>query len=171
MTMRANTNRFLYEAMLPYVAGKRTLDIGCGDGAYSGMSKTTVRLDMDESFDPDIVCDLRDKDLPFADVEFECTLILEVLEYVDKARALEVLRQCKRITSGRIYILSPLWHDVSIHHSKWSLKDFDGWERMEFGNYFFGHLDFYPGWDEVKVDSPQSAQIRSSFGYNTGWDY
>ena len=171
MTMRTNTNRFLYEAMLPYVDGKRTLDIGCGDSAYSGMSSTTIRLDMDESFLPDFLYDLRDKDLPFEEGEFECTLILEVLEYIDKPRALEVLRQCKKVTSGRIYLLSPLWYDAEIHQSQWSLEDFEKWERIEFGNHFFGYLDFYPGWDEVKVSNSQSAQIRSPFGYKTDFDY
>lgn len=184
-----NTNRFLYDTMLPYVQGKKTLDIGCGDGAYSSLSEGTTRLDKDERFKPDVTLDLETSGLPFKDDEFECILILDALQHLTKKRAQQILRQASTMTSGRIYVLVPLWGDPA-HRSSWVLDDFKGWARIDFGNYFFGHWDFDPSKaeeissaepeqpePEVEVSStetkadPKGAEIRSSFGYKTDWDY
>lgn len=184
-----NTNRFLYDTMRPYAQGKKVLDIGCGDGAYSSLSEGTVRLDKDERFKPDVALDLETSALPFRDGEFECILILDALQYLTKKRAQHILRQAKAVTSGRIYVLAPLWNDPVAHRSSWIVDDFNGWARIDFGNHFFGHWDFDPSKAEeisnvepgpepeaetptVEPEaSPKSAEIRSSFGYKTDWDY
>ena len=146
-----NTNRFLYDTMRPYAQGKKALDIGCGDGAYSSLSEDTVRLDKDERFEPDVALDLEASDLPFKDGEFECILILDALQHLTKKRAQHILRQAKAITSGRIYVLVPLWDSLD-QSSRWSPHDFKGWTRIDFGNYFFGYWDFDPS-KEVEVSS------------------
>lgn len=183
-----NTNRFLYDTMRPYAQGKKTLDIGCGDGAYSSLSENTVRLDKEERFEPDVRLDLRTSSLPFKDDEFECILILDTLQHLTKERARQILGMAKAITSGRIYVLVPTWD--SMDQSRWSPHDFKGWTRIDFGNYFFGYWDFDPSKvEEVSSVEPEppapeaeassaepegnqkSAEIRSSFGYKTDWDY
>ena len=185
-----NTNRFLYDAIRPYAQGKKTLDIGCGDGAYSSLSEDTVRLDRDEKFKPDVALDLRTSALPFKDDEFECILILDALQHLSRNRAREILRQAKAVTSGRIYVLVPLRNEMDANRSSWSPGDFKGWTRIDFGNYFFGYWDFDPSKVEeisdMEPDPPEpevevsttnpdedskGAEIRSPFGYNTDWDY
>jgi len=170
---RVNTNRFLYDTMLPYVQGKRTLDIGCGDGAYSAVSDNTVKIDRLKRFNPDVLLDLEGAELPYSENEFECILMLELLEHLTRECGEGLLRQVKRIASGRIYVLAPLWMDSGLHQSAWSTEDFRGWTRIEFGNYFFGYWENAPGKSEPEPEKkkPQSAEIGSPFGHKSPWDY
>lgn len=174
---RINTNRFLYDTMFPHVQGRRTLDIGCGDGAYSAMSKDTVRVDRLKRFAPDVLLDLEGADLSYRENEFECVLMIEFLEHLTRARGEELLRQAKRISSGKVYVLTPLWRDSDLHQSGWSLEDFEGWTRIDFGNYFFGYWECTPGKGDSgpaqkrTQESSQSAEIRSPFGHKTPYDY
>jgi len=146
--------------MLPYVRGKKTLDIGAGNGAYSHLSKNTTTLDGWDKVNPDILINLEYHDLPFKENEFECVLMIDFIEHLTRIRGEAILEQAKSVTSGRIYLLTPLWWDtneehtndpkcwaygneLNLHRSQWTMDDFKDWHRIiwEGQNYFFGYWE------------------------------
>ena len=156
--IKGNANRFLFSKIHEYANGKKTLDIGCGNKAYSGVSNDVTTLDGWDKVNPDILLNLENSDLPFSENEFECVLMIDFIEHLTRKRGEEVLRQAKKITSGRIYLLTPLWWDsnhkhtndpkcwaygneLNLHLSQWETSDFDGWHDFGKKNYFFGYWE------------------------------
>jgi len=155
-------NKYIFSNVSKYAKGKRTLDIGCGNKTYSGVSSTTVTVDGWDKVEPDHLIDLEKGDLPFGKNSFECVLMLDFIEHVTRDRGETILKQAKRIASGRIYLLTPLWWDtneahtndpacwaygnkLNLHLSRWERKDFSGWTeiglKIEGEEYFFGYWE------------------------------
>ncbi|MHA2084455.1 MAG: hypothetical protein ACXABD_11935 [Candidatus Thorarchaeota archaeon] len=152
-------NETLFRKIAKYARGKRTLDIGCGNKAYSHVSGNTVTLDGWDKTNPDVLINLEDEDLPFKENQFECVLMLDFIEHMSRERGEAILEQAKVVTSGRLYMLTPLWWDTNEKHtndptcwaygnklnnhlSLWKREDFAGWEELGFKvngeEYFFG---------------------------------
>lgn len=123
------------------------LDVGCGDKQYSKDLAHAITIDAWPKVQPDYVIDLNDKLFPFADWEFDVVLMIDFIEHLSKSRGQLVLKDAKRICSGKIILVTPLiWDDNSkntdkpghwcfgnpfnYHSSIWSAKDFIGWERI-----------------------------------------
>jgi len=155
-------NRFLFSKVAEYAWGKKTLDIGCGNKAYSDVSMDTSTVDGWEKTDPDFLINLEEQDLTWPENSFECVLMLDFIEHMTRARGLLILEQAKTICSGRIYLLTPLWWDsnekhtndpkcwaygneLNNHLSQWSKDDFIGWTEIGLSigeeNYFFGYWE------------------------------
>lgn len=150
----------IFKAIQPYAEGKKTLDIGCGNKAYSKVSKQTTTLDGWGKVEPDILINLEHQDLPFAENSFECVLMLDFIEHMTRERGEDILGQAKHICSGRIYLLTPLWWDTNEKHTNdpscwaygnklnnhlsfWQREDFKDWSEIgltiEEEEYFFGY--------------------------------
>jgi len=155
-------NEFLFKTIAEYARGKTTLDIGCGNKTYTSVSNTTVTVDGWDKVDPDHLLNLEEEDLPFKKNSFECVLMLDFIEHMTAERGAEILKQAKRICSGRLYILTPLWwdtnekhtndpacwaygNDLNNHLSLWSRDQFQGWTEIGFKvegeEYFFGYWE------------------------------
>ena len=157
---------FLFETISSYAMGKKTLDIGCGNKTYSGVSDQTVTLDGWDAVNPDILLNLEKDDLPFEENEFECVLLLDVIEHIERKRGEEILEQAKKIASGRVYVFTPLWWDtneahtndpacwaygnqLNLHKSFWPLEDWQDWTKLGYVirdegkvyDYFFGYWE------------------------------
>ena len=152
-------NDSLFRRIAKYARGRKTLDIGSGNKAYSDVSGNTVTLDGWDKTNPDVLIDLENKDLPFQEGEFECVLMLDFIEHMTRERGEIILNQAKAITSGRLYLLTPLWWDTNEKHTNdpscwaygnklnnhlsfWKREDFPDWEELGFKingeEYFFG---------------------------------
>ena len=155
-------NEYIFSNVAKYARGKRTLDIGCGNKTYTSVSDTTVTVDGWDKVDPDHLVDLENEDLPFKKNSFECVLMLDFIEHMTRERGEVVLKQAKRIASGRVYLLTPLWWDaneshtndpgcwaygnkLNLHLSQWGREDFKEWTEIGFKiegeEYFFGYWE------------------------------
>lgn len=159
---RGIPNNELFQTIAEYAKDKSTLDIGCGNKAYSSVSKNTITLDGWDRAEPDILINLEHHDLPFKENSFECVLMLDFIEHMSLERGKIILEQAKKITSGRIYLLTPLWWDTNEHHtndpkcwafgnklnnhkSLWERNNFIDWTEIGFKNedeeYFWGYWE------------------------------
>lgn len=159
---KGTPNKMLFKMISEYAKDKKTLDVGCGNKAYSSVSKYTTTLDGWDKVKPDILIDLEHHDIPFNENSFECILMLDFIEHLSLDRGKVILEQAKKITSGRIYLLTPLWWDTNEHHtndpecwafenqlnnhkSLWGRKDFSGWieigHKNESGEFFWGYWE------------------------------
>lgn len=157
---RGRPNRIIFEAIAKYAHNRKTLDIGCGNKAYSHVSINTTTLDGWDAVSPDFLINLENEDLPFENNEFECVLMIDLIEHLTRKRGEQILEQAKQIASGRIYLLTPLWWDtnenhtsdpkcwaygneLNLHRSLWKREDFLDWTeirpRIQGGKYYFGY--------------------------------
>jgi SAM-dependent methyltransferase len=143
---------FLYEF---YFRGKKTLDIGCGEGEFLKHDTTLI-----EGFDPNerVVERLRKERytvacadgsaLPYADASFAMAHCHNVIEHVDIPTALSMLREAQRILiPGGSLVLS----------SEVVTKKF--WHT-------FGHVKPYPPEAVIKLlrhDSRESFEALEGF--------
>ena len=155
-------NEDLFRKIAEYASGRKTLDIGCGNKTYTDVSEDTVTLDGWNAVNPDYLVNLEHEDLPFKENEFECVLMIDFIEHLTRERGEVILEQAKTITSGRIYLLTPLWWDTNEHHtndpncwaygnklnnhlSLWSREDFFDWTELgltiEGDEYYFGYWE------------------------------
>ncbi len=160
--MKGIPNEYLFQKIAEYAHGRRTLDIGCGNKAYSHVSADTVTLDGREKTGPDILVNLEKEDLPFKEDDFECILMIDFIEHMTKERGVAILEQAKVMTSGRIYLLTPLWWDTNEKHTNdpkcwaygnelnnhlsfWNREDFFDWTEIGFSiedeEYYFGYWE------------------------------
>jgi len=136
------------------------LDIGCGDKKIiKRLRGSHTTLDIWEPFSPDIVWDLNKLPLPFKDGMFDVTLMLDVIEHLDKEKGKKLLEEIKRVTRRHILVFTPLWWTENLfymnninsvyygnpyerHQSLWSREDFKDFQEINeldfMGNYYFG---------------------------------
>lgn len=138
------------------------LDLGSGNMKFVKELKAKVTtLDVWDKFHPDIVHDLEQLPLPFENDSFDFITAIDVIEHIDKAVGLELLKELKRVAKKGIIIFTPkFWtpneesyfnpksdyfrnkHDL--HKSCWYEEDFKGYEVIcEEGyleKYFFRKL-------------------------------
>lgn len=69
------------------------LNLGCGDDYRKGW----VNVNIDPSFDPDVVLDLEESPWPWADDQFERILLDNVLEHIVPPRRIPFLNECRRV--------------------------------------------------------------------------
>jgi len=139
----------LHRDIAAYAKGKRVLDIGCGNKAYSTVSANVVTLDGWDKTDPDVLLNLEEDDLPFEEGAFGCVLMLDLIEHLSKERGAEILEQAKRVTSGRVYVFTPSWWDTNESHT----NDPNCWAYQ---NELNVHKSFWPPEDFAK---PQWTSI------------
>ena len=103
------TDPILFNAVRNYTEGTKTvLDVGCGNKDYSKVSTSVVTVDAWPKVSPDVLVNLEEENLPFENNSFDCVLLLDFIEHVDKDRGVELIRQAQEITRGRVYLLTPL---------------------------------------------------------------
>jgi len=83
-----------------YIVGE-CLDVGCGKIGVLG----DVRLDIDESVDPDVVHDL-EEGLPFNSNSFDTVCCLHVLEHLEND--LNLVEEMKRVARKRVVAIVPV---------------------------------------------------------------
>lgn len=92
--------------------------------------------------------------LLFKENEFDVALLIDVIEYFEKERGLEVIEQSKKIASKYVFVLTPAWWEsqgeeakvdpFQSHRSFWTYNDFhgEGWlwpKKLEsLKGYLFG---------------------------------
>lgn len=138
--------------------GESILDVGCGIKTHSDPFLNTNKVttvDAWNNVNPDILIDLEVEDFPFLEYQFDNIIMLDFIEHLSKNRGYEILSQCKRICSKRIFLFTPLiWSDNLInvnnpdlwcygnefdkHKSLWYEEDFIDFEKIVFPDYFFG---------------------------------
>lgn len=141
---RIKGKSFIYEF---YCKGKKTLDLGCGEGEFLAYDKDTI-----EGVDPNVravtrlkkegytVKEGRADKLPHDDSVFEVVHCHNVIEHVDIETAHKMLEEVKRVlVPGGIFVLS----------SEVVTKKF--WET-------FGHVKPYPPMAVLKLLRPESRE-------------
>lgn len=97
-------------------SARSCLDVGCGRGAFKSIKGFySVGCDISLSslikarekgyYDNLVRCDVRH--LPFEPKCFDVVICIEVIEHLDKADAIELLRQIEEIASRQIIIMTP----------------------------------------------------------------
>jgi hypothetical protein len=135
------------------------LDLGCGDKKISKWFNHATTVDAWEKCKPDVVHNMNELPLPFADNSHDHVLLLDVIEHFEKEQGFRVLEEAKRVCRKSVYVLTPLWwqendsntHDpanvyynnnFNLHKSLWKKDDFTGWKVVSdtgpYKNYFFG---------------------------------
>lgn len=74
-------------------ADSRRLNLGAGDDYRAGW----LNVDIDPSFEPDVVLDLEETPWPWEDDRFGLILVDNVLEHIDPRRRVSFIRQCRRV--------------------------------------------------------------------------
>ncbi len=141
---RLKGRSFLYEF---YFKGKKTLDVGCGEGEFMKHDRKLVT-----GFDPNqrVVARLKSEgfnvfsasgeNMPFGDGEFEMAHCHNVIEHLDVAAAYGMLKETSRVLRpGGFLVLS----------SEVVTKKF--WET-------FGHIKPYPPAAVIKLLRPDSRE-------------
>ena len=136
------------------------LDLGCGYQSPIGLIKnkkfTSVGVDIFEKYidisrkkkihDNYITCNFMDIDNFVAPKSFDCVILLEVIEHLDKIDAIKLLKKIENIAIKRIIISSPngflsqeMYHNniYQIHKSGWNQKFF---KRLNFKVFGIGGL-------------------------------
>src|SRR6266487_3931228 len=81
----------------PYF-GSENLNIGCGRSPEPSLNgQHWVNLDMDVNGPADVIHDLNDLPLPFAEGQFDSILAVHVLEHVEQSRLIDVVYDFARI--------------------------------------------------------------------------
>lgn len=147
-------------SIISYVAKKyftrSLLDIGCGKMPYKSMIQDESKIDKyvgvdikNKIYQKDIAPDYfwEGKELPFPDNEYECAMLIEVLEHVPEP--IEVLKETNRIlkNKGKLLITVPfLWtlHDVpndEYRYTPFSLK-----RMLEEAGFEVLEMEAFGGW-------------------------
>ena len=147
-------NEFMKKSIDKYAFGKKVLDIGSGHGVYSSSGSEVTTVDINPKSGADLNIDLASKNLPFETNSYQCSLMMGILEFLDKKRARGLLSQVMRITSGRVYVMVPIANTSDIYNSSWSIDDFSGWTMLKMkSGYFFGFMATGSGPQVVHVDT------------------
>lgn len=116
-------HRFVLEEF-PWLEGKLVLDIGCGKGDWAYMLRSEKRgdrgriigLDISQDYlgfikkyspyDAVFECDLN-KGLPFVDKSVDIILASEIIEHLEKDKAMFLLREMERVAKEKIILTCP----------------------------------------------------------------
>lgn len=89
--------------------GHPLLEVGIGNGFVSGFLRDrnvdVTTMDIDEALGPDVVGSVLD--MPFETDAFEATACFEVLEHLPYDRALQALREMKRVSRRLVFVSVP----------------------------------------------------------------
>ena len=149
--------RWIYNTISDYSI---ILDLGCGNKWYHQFIKHhIISVDIWEKFKPVILLDIGKEKLPFTDNSFECVLMFDVIEHMEKEQGKFALEEAKRVCGNVLYLLTPcVFHlndqclndekseyyqnQYNIHRSVWAESDFINFNKIKgvFGSdYFFGY--------------------------------
>jgi ubiquinone/menaquinone biosynthesis C-methylase UbiE len=129
------------------------LDVGCGRGAFKFIqSFYSVGCDIYQSslikarekgyYDNLVRCDVRQ--LPFKPKSFDIAICVEVIEHVDKAGGMELLRQMEEIASRQVIIMTPWGYcPVNEREDNPYLFHLSGWLPQEFQKMRYKTYPFY----------------------------
>jgi len=129
------------------------LDVGCGRGAFEVIqSFYSVGCDIDHSYlikarkkgyyDNLVRCDARQ--LPFKPKSFDIAICVEVIEHLDKAGGIELLRQMEEIASRQVIITTPWgYYPMKEREDNPYLFHLSGWLPQEFQEMRYKTYPFY----------------------------
>lgn len=136
---------------------KTVLDLGCGaDSPFSAISKKFQSVGVD-AFEPSIkkakglgihneycLMDVMDIDKKFEPNSFDCVLLTDLIEHLEKKEGLELMKKMEKIASKKIVIFTPNGflpqgeyddNPFQVHKSGWSAKEMKsyGYKVIGFG--------------------------------------
>ena len=129
------------------------LDIGCGRGPFKFIQDFySVGCDIHHSYlikarekgyyDNLIRCDVRQ--LPFKPKSFDIAICIEVIEHLDKAGGIELLRQMEKIASRQVIITTPWgYYPMKEREDNPCLCHLSGWLPQEFHEMGYKTYPFY----------------------------
>jgi len=146
------------------------LDLGCGYNSPLGQIKKknmhTVGVDIFEKYikvnkkknihDESVCLDILEIDEKYPEKSFDCVLLLDVIEHLEKLDAIKLIGKVEKIARKKIVIFTPngFFHQKEYHNniyqrhrSGWKVKDF---RKMGFKIYGIHGLKFIRG-DLVKI--------------------
>lgn len=129
------------------------LDVGCGRGSFKFIQDFySVGCDIYQSslikarekgyYDNLVRCDVRQ--LPFKPKSFDIAICVEVIEHLDKAGGIELLRQMEGIASRQVIIMTPWGYcPVKEREDNPYLFHLSGWLPQEFQEMRYKTYPFY----------------------------
>ena len=129
------------------------LDVGCGRGPFKVIQDFySVGCDIHQSYlikagekgyyDNLVRCDVRQ--LPFKPKSFDIAICVEVIEHLDKAGGMELLRQMEAIASRQVIITTPWGYcPVKEREDNPYLFHLSGWLPQEFQEMGYKTYPFY----------------------------
>ena len=153
---------------------KSVLDIGCGDGRnFNPVSGIYVGIDYNDrifSYKPRTTnflmkYDFSDGNIPFIDKTFDVVLLIDVIEHLEKDKAVLLLKEAERIAREKIIIYTP---DGFLEQNEEEGKKRDptfnrldihrcGFDKQELENMGYV-IEIYPG------DNVHNRKYNSFFG-------
>lgn len=123
-------NKILHEAELNGFDGESILDLGCNDGTYqkrlTSVKNYTTKVGVDISkealnkFDKlhkndwsHIKGEALETIKAFMDDSFDVVIISDLLMYIQKNKALEIIKEAKRICKGFVFVFTPSVDKIS----------------------------------------------------------
>lgn len=144
---------------------KNILDLGCGNNSPIGRIKNrnmyTMGVDIFEKYielsknrkihDDHLIFDILQIDKKISPKSFDCVVLLDVIEHLDKIEGIKLVQKIERIAKKKIIIFTPngflhqqIYHNniYQIHKSGWNMNLF---KKMNFKVYGVNGLKYLRG--------------------------
>jgi 2-polyprenyl-3-methyl-5-hydroxy-6-metoxy-1,4-benzoquinol methylase len=149
LIFRDFVDKFVYDNVAP---GDSVLDLGCGDKQRTKLltrDNKVLSVDAWAKAQPDLLLDLENVLLPFADNSFDVVLMIDFIEHLSKEAGHRIMEEAKRVCKRRVILFTPafwtenkenvenpgLWNyqnQYDLHKSFWSVDDFPNWESIKY---------------------------------------